>query len=235
MRNKIIGAALSVVFLIVMLGVFMRLLIFEPVDAVNVMETGWMAEYRGTKYQGFRMSDIGAVLPHDMVRGDVLNLTHEIEGTGNLSFPTLMIKTQYCAYEVFIDDELVESYGLNDFSRGNFIGCGFHFISLPRGMDEHSLTIRLYESENNAFSGMFTPRIGNYSDLEGELIHNSVLIMTIAYFLICFGAVFFIISFIFASVTKAVYAQMAGTILCIHIGLWILFYNKHIHLDRSLA
>lgn len=226
MKGKIIGAGISILILAFFLGLFMKLLVFESVDEINVMETGWTAEYHGTKYQGFKMSNISEILPNDMVRGDVLTLTHEIEGTASLSFPTLLIKTQYCAYDVLVDDELIESYGLKDFSVGNFIGCGFHFVSLPRGMDEHMLTLRLYESENKAFSGIYTPRLGNYSDLEGELMHSSVLIINIAYFLICFGAVFFVIAFFFASVTKAVYAQMAGTILCIHIGLWVLFYNN---------
>ena len=226
MKSKIIGAAVSLIILTIILTVFFKLLVFEPVDEINVMETGWVAEYRGTKYQGFRMSDIGDILPNNMVRGDVLTLTHEIEGTNSLSFPTLLIKTQYCAYDVSVDDKLIESFGIEDFSMGNFIGCGFHFVSLPRGMDEHMLTIRLYEGENNAFSGIYTPRTGNYSDLEGELMHSSVLIINIAYFLICFGAVFLIIAFLFSSATRAVHAQMAGTILCIHIGLWVLFYNN---------
>ena len=226
MKGKIVGAAVSIMILVFFMTLFSRLLVFEPVDEINVMETGWVAEYRGTTFQGFIISDIGSILPDDMVRGDVLTLTHEIEGTNSLSFPTLLIKTQYCAYEVLLDDEIIESNGIEDFSRGRFIGCGFHFISLPRGIDEHMLTIRLYESENNAFSGLYTPRLGNYSDLEGYLMHSNVLIINIAYFLICFGAVFFLIAFLFSSATRAVHAQMAGAVLCIHIGLWILFYNN---------
>ncbi len=226
MRVRIAGASLSIFTLIIIFIVFSRLLVFEPEDKITVMETGWTAEYRGTKYEGFRMENIRKVLPHNIVRGDVLTLTHEIEGTDSLSFPTIFLKTQYCAYEVLIDDELVDSYGLNEFSTGNFIGCGFHFISLPRGMDEHKLTIRLFESENDAFTGIFTPRLGNYSDLEGELMHKSTFIITISYFMICFGVVFFIIGFFFTSVTKEVYAHISGTILCVHIGLWILFSNN---------
>ena len=226
MNSKFFWTAASVIIIVFFVAVFSRLLVFEPVDEIMVMETGWEAEYRGTRYQGFIMSEVGNVLPDNMVRGDVLTLTHKIEGTNSLSFPTLLIKTQYCAYEVLVDDTVIDSYGIQEFSLGNFIGCGFHFISLPRGMDEHMLTIRLYEGENNAFSGIFTPRIGNYSDLEGDLMHSSALIVNIAYFLICFGAVFFVIAFLFSSATRAVHAQMAGTILCIHIGLWILFYNN---------
>ena len=226
MKGKITGAAISLIILAFFLVIFSRLLVFEPVDEIQVMETGWVAEYRGTRYQGFVMSDISSILPNNMVRGDVLTLTHEIEGTNSLSFPTLLLKTQYCAYEVLLDDEVIDSFGIKDFSLGRFIGCGFHFVSIPRGMDEHMLTIRLYESENNAFSGIFTPRLGNYSDLEGYLMHSCVFIINIAYFLICFGTVFFIIAFLFSSATRAVHAQMAGAILCIHIGLWILFYNN---------
>ncbi|MBQ9505002.1 MAG: GGDEF domain-containing protein [Lachnospiraceae bacterium] len=226
MKGKFVWAAVSIIILAFFATVFSRLLVFEPEDEIRVMETGWTAEYRGTRYQGFIMSDISSILPGNMVRGDVLTLTHEIEGTASLSFPTLLIKTQYCAYDVMVDDKVIESFGLEDFGEGNFIGCGFHFVSLPRGMDEHTLTIRLYESENNAFSGIYPPRIGNYSDLEGELMHNSVLIINAAYFLICFGTIFFLIAFLFSSATRAVHAQMAGTILCIHIGLWILFYNN---------
>ena len=226
MKGKFIWAAVSIAILAFFAVIFSRLLVFEPEDEIRVMETGWTAEYRGTRYQGFIMSDISSILPGNMVRGDVLTLTHEIEGTNSLSFPTLLIKTQYCAYDVMVDDKLIESFGLEDFGEGNFIGCGFHFVSLPRGMDEHMLTIRLYESENNAFSGIYPPRVGNYSDLEEELMHSSVLIINVAYFLICFGTIFFLIAFLFSSATRAVHAQMAGTILCIHIGLWILFYNN---------
>ena len=226
MRKKILGAGLSLIILIFFIVIFSKLLVFEPEDDIKLLEAGWTAEYRGTKYQGFKMSEISDILPDDMVRGDALTLTRVLEGTNSLSFPTLLIKTQYCAYDVHIDDRLIDSYGLKDFSLGNFIGCGFHFISLPRGMDDHILTIRLYESENNAFAGLFTPRIGNYSDLEGDLLHDSALLITISYFLICFGAVFFLIAFLFSSVTHAVHAQMAGTMLCVHIGLWVLFYNN---------
>ncbi len=226
MRKRIIGAFASFLLLAVALVLYHRLMVFNPVDPINVMETGWVAEYRGTTYEGFTISRIDEILPNHMVRGDVLTLTHELEGTDGLSFPTVLIKTQYCAYEVLVDKMLIEEFGLQDFGVGNFIGCGFHFISLPRGMDGHKLTIRLYESEDNAFSGMFTPWLGNYSDLEGQIMHDGDFIINVAYFLICFGIVFFFIAFIFSSLTKAVYAQIAGTILCIHIGLWIIFYNN---------
>ncbi|MCR5626347.1 MAG: GGDEF domain-containing protein [Lachnospiraceae bacterium] len=217
---------LTLVLLWAIVSVLKINITFDPDDEVTVLNGGWSAEYKGVKYEGFNINDIGTILPGNIMRGDLLTLSHEIYDISGLDFPTLLFKTQYCAYQVYIDDKMVEEQYLMDYAHGNFVGCGYHYVTLPSDSTGKKLSIKLYAAENKAYKGILAPMIGDYHDLESGLLHSNIFVIASSIYLVCFGLVFFIISTVFSSYSREIISQIVSSLLCILMGLWILFSNN---------
>ena len=83
---------------------------FTPQHPIVKLEKGWTVTYHNQQYQNTNLESMNSQVGETFSRGDVITLsqTQPLEDM-RVSFPYLFFKTQYCAFEVYLDDVLIKS------------------------------------------------------------------------------------------------------------------------------
>ncbi len=200
-------------------------LIFFKFDAQYKMEkldSGWVVMYRGQRYINTNLERLSDQVGYTFSRGDVitLNMNKPLKDL-ECPFPYMFFKTQFCAYDIYLDDELIESQDVDTIDDNIFVGTGYNMVPLGQDYVGKKLTIRLYVTENNTRADIISPRIGNYDDLVRLLLNTALYPLFTGLFMILFGQVFLVISLTFYLRTSGVMVQIISSIISILLGLWI--------------
>ena len=223
MRKLPAFLSLCALFIIVLIFCIYELFQFSPNYPITALDDGWTVLYHNEKYINTNLEMMSKQVGLTFSRGDTVTLTQskpiEIE---DLPFPYLLFKTQFCAFEVFLDNQLINEKYLKELSEFKYIGIGYHAIELPKDSSGKKLTVKLYISENNTRADLVTPLIGDFDDLYRYLFHSEMFPFISGLFLMVFGFISLIISFLFYIRSAEVETQIICSLINITLGTWIL-------------
>lgn len=69
-------------------------------------------------------------LPH-VKRGDCIELSCDVPSFMNVEYPVLSLYSVHSVVKVFLDDDLIYSYGEEAYENGDLLGYGYQFVKLP--------------------------------------------------------------------------------------------------------
>jgi len=178
--------------------------------------------YRGQRYINTNLEHLSDQVGYTFSRGDLitLNLNKPLPDL-ECDFPFLFFKTQFCAYELYLDDVLVDSCDLEALDNNGFVGTGYNMVPLGDDYVGKKISITLYVTENNTKADILSPVIGNFDDLVRKLIYSAIFPLFTGVFLILFGQVFLVISLTFYLRTSGVKVQIISSFISVLLGLWI--------------
>lgn len=216
-----LGSALIMVIITFFISV--KFFDFVPKAPIRNMDKGWTVIYHNQKYLNTNPESMSRQVGKTFDRGDVitLNQSEPLKELG-VPFPYLFFKSQYCTYEVLLDNKVISSNHLSPAGQRSFIGIGYNFVPLPRDYDGKRLTIKLYVSENDTKAELVSPLMGNYDDLYRHILHSAMYPFITGAFLVVFGIVFLFVSLLFFIRSSGVSTQIFCSILTIILGSWIL-------------
>ncbi|MCR5404987.1 MAG: GGDEF domain-containing protein [Butyrivibrio sp.] len=196
---------------------------FVPEHSIIHMERGWTVIYHNQNYLNTNLESMSRQLGKTFDRGDMITL-YQTETLKDLDvpFPYLFFKSQFCTYDVCLDNKTIFSNHHDPGNRQEFTGIGYSFIPMPRDYGGKRLSIKLYVTENGTRADLITPMLGNYDDLYRHLLHSAMYPFITGAFLIVFGVVFLFVSTLFFIRTSGVSTQVYCSFLTIVLGSWIL-------------
>ena len=216
-----LGSALFIMLVILFLAT--RFFHFTPKYPIIRLEKGWTVTYHNQQYLNTNLESMGTQTGQTFSRGDVITLTLDQPLIDlHVPFPYLFFKTQYCGYEVHLDDYLLTSAYLDNTRDSRFVGNGYSFIPLSTDYAGKRIIIKLYVTENGTKADILTPMMGDYEDLYRYLISSAIFPFSTGLFLILFGAVFLIISLLFSMRSSGLSTQILCSFLTMALGFWIL-------------
>ena len=223
MRKLLSFLTLALTLLVLVFFFAIHFFSFKPAHPIIKLEKGWTVTYHNQQYLNTNLEHMSLQVGFAFSRGDIVNL-NQISPLTNVgaTFPYLAFKSRYCQYEIFLDEDLIDSTLSVDSSNKDFVGAGYNFIPLPNDYAGKRLTIRLYVTENDTRADIITPVIGDFDDIYRDMIHSVIYPFTVGIFMIMFGAVFLIISLLFYIRSTGVTTQILCSILTIVLGSWIL-------------
>lgn len=223
MRKLFSFLGLALLTLIILVFISVHFFHFSPSDPVTRLNKGWTVTYHNQQYLNTNLESMSSQVGGFFSRGDVitLNQTQTLRDM-HVSFPYLFFKTQFCAYEVYLDDQIVNTHYVAESMGNGFIGIGYNFVPLPLNYPGKRLSIKLYVTENSSRADIISPMVGNYDDLYRELIRTVLFPFSAGLFLILFGAVFLVISLLFSMRSSGMSTQILCSLLTITMGFWIL-------------
>ena len=216
-----LGLALLTLIILVFISVhFFRISHSDPITRLN---KSWTVTYHNQQYINTNLESMSSQVGGFFSRGDVitLNQTQTLRDM-HVSFPYLFFKTQFCAYEVYLDDQIVNTHYVAESMGNGFVGIGYNFVPLPLNYPGKRLSIKRYVTENSSRADIISPMVGNYDDLYRELIRTVLFPFSAGLFLILFGAVFLVISLLFSMRSSGMSTQILCSLLTITMGFWIL-------------
>lgn len=221
MRKGIIFISFASLLLLITFGCLHFLFRFTPEHNIISLNKGWNVVFRNEQYLNTNLERLSLEVGSTFSKGDTITLNLSEPLTMEpVPFPYLMFKTQFCAYEVYLDNILIDQHYLNALTDNSFIGMGYNFVQLPEDYLGKKLSIKLFVTENDTRADILTPKLGNFDDLFRDVIHSVLFPSFAGIFMIIFGVVFLLISFLFYIKTSGVSSQVICSILSIVVGIW---------------
>lgn len=130
-RQKVISFIVMFLITVTTIAVFMSMTSAKRVDSDEIeLDDGWSITINGKEYDNVTLSKIRFKMCN---RGDVLTLRHIMSRYDNISLPTLNVYTIHSALKVYLDDEVIYTYGQRLYDENKLLGYGNHFVNMPYG------------------------------------------------------------------------------------------------------
>lgn len=182
-----------------------------------VVDTGWEVVANGTRYEDVVLSET----KFDWLgKGDSLILTTTFPTENIVSNPVMRVWSVHSVIEVYLDDVLVYSYGREHYEQNRLVGYGAHFIELPEDYGGMEVRIEYIGTENNSFNKESTVQIDSASYRMYKQMKQAVSVLGLALFLIVFGVVGMIVSFIMGN--SYFMRTMSISVFSYLVGVWSL-------------
>ncbi|MCM1174798.1 MAG: GGDEF domain-containing protein [Blautia sp.] len=157
-------------------------------------------------------------------KGDEIIMSRKLPDDLGASDGALRLHIRQSAVRMYLDDELFYEYGHDRITQGKMVGSGCQFINFPNEACGQTLTIHLYQAENNAFSGLDSLRIYPWENAFRILMTENRIALFAGCFLLIFGLVAMTVT-IFALAFSLKYIRLfCVSLFSLLIGLWTLCY-----------
>lgn len=223
LRQKIISFIVMFLITVTTIAVFMSMTSAKRVDSDEIeLDDGWSVTINGKEYDNVTLSKFRFKMCN---RGDVLTLRHIVPRYDIISLPTLEVYTIHSAIKVYLDDEVIYTYGQRLYDENKLLGYGEHFVSMPYGANSKWLTVEMTVSEDNAFDGVKAMKLldGNSAmvkDLSGKRVNLSITM-----FLIVFGVIIMVLSMLMLRRAVNFVQTFCIALFSFLIGCWTLCNN----------
>ncbi|MCR5546932.1 MAG: GGDEF domain-containing protein [Lachnospiraceae bacterium] len=155
----------------------------------------------------------------DIDKGSVLVYETTLKNVGDYMFPAVFIKEHYCAYKVFLNDELIAEKYLEKDRR--YIGLEQRVISLPKNYKDGRLTIELYAHSTARIVGLENVVIGDSIGLRNGFFRFHMVGSETSMLLIFFGAIYLFLTFLLTPKFSYMKQYIPLGLLSIELGLMI--------------
>ena len=153
------------------------------------------------------------------VRGDKITYRRALPEVDMLA-PCLRIYSSHCLVEVYLDGELIYSFGSERSEKGKMLGGGYHWIALPDNFQNKELTIVYEARENSKFSSLYTPVLQGGNNALADFVKENRLAVYIGVFLIVFGCGSFVLSVFLVHFQKELHNLLCISLFSFCVGLW---------------
>ncbi|WP_026504941.1 GGDEF domain-containing protein [Butyrivibrio sp. NC3005] len=193
----------------------------KPQYEITVLDTGWTLQ----KNEANPIMNVNIASPNlgTTLSGDVLTISHKIP---DFLVPgsAIVFRTAMCTVNVYIEDNLVESFG-QDYDRDKKIPPK-HFVYIPLSKNHAGKTIRIEFTvvEDYAVTGFSKVYYGNVEDISSFLLQEKRMHMFIGIFLIVFGIEQFVLSIKFFKSLDQDISPFFSSLISTSLGCYILCY-----------
>ena len=189
--------------------------------SISISDNRWMATHNG-KYLGQSADDdIMSAFGISLNKGDLLILSGVLPDIDHTDFPSLTFQYRYCAFNIYLNGELLDSRFMSEFQNNRYIGTGRYTVSLPEDYQGKLLTIEIYTAKDGIRKTITDINLGDYSDLEGLHIRRFLSPFLTGSAMIILGYVMIVLSLILMPFRKEVLSHLytGGFFTTIGIGL----------------
>lgn len=185
------------------------------VSCINLNDS-WTVEIDNKTYEDVKISEL---VLGQMMKGDTLAYSCILPKT-DIQNPMLALYTIHSEIEVFLDNELVYSYGKEAYEADRLIGYGYHLIPLPYEYAGKTLLVRNYVGVDRAFTTIKTPRIANGVNFIRDFIMDNKIPLVINIALLVFGVTLTFISIIYMIYNKEFFKLLCAAAFSIGVAAW---------------
>ena len=221
-RKQVLIISITFFLLIALPLVLIIFFHHTPETPITTINTDWHISFDGVQYENMSMEQLAKQLPRKLQYGDKITTQCTLNISEHYESPTLFLDIHYFALLVYIDNELIASYAMQDFENHQFVGKNYYYISIPENYHGKNLTIDYYYTEKDGVAYLQSPLFGDYSDLQLSFFHKYWFPLACGLFLCVFGIFFFFTSMLFSVLIPEVLGQMISSIISLNLGIWTL-------------
>jgi len=185
------------------------------------LDSGWTIS-RGNntwELESVNESNVGIVN-----NGDTLTLTSILPDMDLLQ-PTLYFRTVLSDVKVYVEDELIYTFGDEYVVLDHMLPKMENFVPLPHDFQGKEITIQITAHEDRAFSGLYPFYFGNYNDIKNNLVQSNRFPLVVGVYLCHLGFMLLILAPFLAFSKNHDFSIFFSAITSLMIGVYILCYN----------
>ncbi len=185
------------------------------------LDKGWTVSYASTHYYPEVLSESQLPVANYL---DVFTLTSTLPDAG-VDPAILHFRSILSCVDVYLEDELIYSFGHDYAAKGKMLPKFHHFVSLPKDYNGKIIKIIITAQENNAFSGLSPVMLGNEEDVSRAVAQDGRLSLAIGVFLVMMGFVLLTLSPLFIFTGNHNSSIAFSGFLSLLLGFYILCFN----------
>lgn len=182
-----------------------------------LLDTGWNVNVSGTEYEDAVLSELYFPVVN---KGEETVLSVILPEKIDIETPQLAIMSIHSFMKVYVDGEVIYSYGEQMYQQNSLIGYGYHYIKLPDHCEGKKLQIELYCNEDDAYSRIDPVKIMEMSTSCQKIIRNHGVSFALIVFLIVFGISLFVVSFVMSFFAKKIVKLVCIAVFSVFVGMW---------------
>lgn len=214
-----LASVLVVLFLIVSL---IRSDIDKTSD-VLIIDDNWDVTINDKVYEDVNLKDFKT---GSLKIGDTVSLSRVLPDEWNYISPTLYFFIRHSTLNVYVDNELIHSYGEERHKNGKSLGCGIDFINFSNNYKCKTIRIDLTITEDDPFSKFDSIYITEWSNSYRYFMTESFIPLLVGSFLVIFGIFVVLFSIFAVSYSKKYMNFFLLSLFSMCMGLWTLCYHN---------
>ena len=213
------------VALMVLLLLCMVIPVYKMTDPAKIscnifeLDHGWNVKVNGDEYENVTLSEFAFDMRN---RGDRVEYWMSLPVGSMIKSPMLELYSLHSVTDVYLDNELIYTYGHEIYESGELIGYGKNYISMPDDYAGKELRISLVVAENNAFDRLQALAIVDGNHFFQKALAEHRITLLIVFFLIMFGIIVMALSAIMRVVNVSFSQTFCIAMFSFLVGCWTL-------------
>lgn len=213
------------VALMVLLLLCMVIPVYKMTDPAKIscnifeLDHGWNVKVNGDEYEDVTLSEF---ILDTRNRGDKVEYWRSLPVGSMIKSPMLELYSLHSVIDVYLDNELIYTYGHEIYESGELIGYGKNYISMPDDYAGKELRISLVVAENNAFDRLQALAIVDGNHFFQKALAEHRITLLIVFFLIMFGIIVMALSAIMRVVNVSFSQTFCIAMFSFLVGCWTL-------------
>lgn len=228
-KNLIKIIILTLIFLHFVIAFFKGIISKEPYKKATVLQEGWTVEFDN---QIIENVDIRKFRYLALERGKDLKYSIPLDSLYYYE-PVIELYSTFSMVHVYLDDELIYSYGEEKYREGTIVGSGYNIIPLPEDYKGKILTINLTPSIANERIWIRPILINESMEEASDFFRSKFPYLSFSVTLIVFGSILILSGGTMAFFQNIFLQWLYGGFFMVFVGTWLLNYTGSIFLFNS--
>ena len=213
------------VALMVLLLLCMVIPVYKMTDPAKIscnifeLDHGWNVKVNGDEFENVTLSEFAFDTRN---RGDRVEYWISLPVGSMIKSPMLELYSLHSVTDVYLDNELIYTYGHEIYESGELIGYGKNYIPMPDDYAGKELRISLVVAENNAFDRLQALAIVDGNHFFQKALAEHRITLLIVFFLIMFGIIVMALSAIMRVVNVSFSQTFCIAMFSFLVGCWTL-------------
>lgn len=189
----------------------------------------WRVTFDSIDGNGFDDVSIGDIPFSEAGKEDIIYLSTVLP-KHTIAQPELSFFVSHCAVDVYLDEQLIYSYGDEIYKEDGLLGSGYFFVPLPENYEGKTLSIRLEKVRESRFKRLEDICIISAEDAMRRLVTDNFLSVIIAIFLFIMCLIEFCSVGMLIRVKKPIRSMLSVSAFSLLMSFWLCCNNKTIQL-----
>ena len=190
-------------------------------SSVKNLDDAWDVTLNGKEInkseEGIYIKNLGV----NLKQGDEIVYQTILRRLNKNKEPSFMFRVNYCAYRVYLGDELIAERYIENIHNKRFIGTEQRIVPLPHDYDGKVLRVELYANAQGGPTGMVRSSYGQRDLLEASFLQAYMMCFASGVFLILFGGIYLFIIFFMAPWFGRMKDYIPMAVLCVVMGVFL--------------
>ena len=220
MKNKFVRALIAVLLLVGLVlflnTFFKKVIVRTPYRNAKMIRDEWMVLYKNRALFGVDLENFRYNIDK---RGEKIEFYHRLENI-NFKEPMLSIYTLLSKVNVYLDDQLIYTYGEETFNKDQMLGSGTQWILLPKDCNGKLLKLVLTVGEKRNGYIIGTPIIMESKDSIADFMTHNFFYIIVGASIVVFGIALTLVSVVLSCYRRTYLQMLFGALFTVTLGLW---------------